>query len=48
MKKAVEVAFGKKVASVRTANYDGSSSASAALMQVAPLIGKSLRQACQR
>mgnify|MGYP001043812075 CR=1 FL=1 len=34
IKKAVEVAFGKKVASVRTA--------SAALMQVAPLIGKKL------
>ena len=36
IKKAVEVAFGKKVASVRTANYD------AVLMQVAPLIGKKL------
>ena len=33
IKKAVEVAFGKKVASVRTANYDG---------KVAPLIGKKL------
>ena len=36
IKKAVEVAFGKKVASVRTANYDGK------LKQVAPLIGKKL------
>lgn len=43
IKKAVEVAFGKKVASVRTANYDGKLQASApVLMQVAPLIGKKL------
>lgn len=42
IKKAVEVAFGKKVASVRTATMTASSSASAALMQVAPLIGKKL------
>lgn len=31
IKKAVEVAFGKKVASVRTANYDGQAQAPAPL-----------------
>ena len=41
IKKAVEVAFGKKVASVPP-TMTASSSASAALMQVAPLIGKKL------
>lgn len=42
IKKAVEVAFGKKVASVRTPTMTASSSVSAVLMQVAPLIGKKL------